>query len=68
MAHIDFGNSACVNGLPISLKVLPMVPWVIPLVPILMPMVALALPMVPLVNQWYHWENHERSQQQKSEK
>ena len=50
---------ACVhgstNGIPISFKVLPMVPLVIPLVQMVMQMVPLALPMVPLVNQWYHW-------------
>ena len=58
-------NIACVqgstngtNGIPISFKVLPMVPLVIPLVPMVMPLVPLALPMVPLiplVSQWYHW-------------
>ena len=44
--------------LPISFKVLPMIPLVLPLVPMVMPMVPLALPMVPLVplvSQWYHW-------------
>ena len=56
-----FRYIACVhgstNGIPISFKVLPMVPLVIPLVPMLMPMVPFALPMVllvPLVSQWYH--------------
>ena len=58
-------NIACVqgstngtNGIPISFKVLPMVPLVKPLVPMVMAMVPLALlmvPMVPLVSQWYHW-------------
>ena len=46
------------NGIPISFKVLPMVPLVIAFVPMVMPMVTLALPMeqlVPLVSQWYHW-------------
>ena len=45
-------NIACVqgstngaNGIPVSFKVLPMVPLVIPLVPMVMPMVPLALPM-----------------------
>ena len=48
-------NQACVQGstngtyaLPISFKVLPMVPLVKSLVPMVMPMVPLALPMVPL--------------------
>ena len=51
----DLVHNACVqgstngtNGVPISFKVLPMVPMVMPIVP-------LALPMVPLVNQWYYW-------------
>ena len=46
------------NGIPISFKVLPMVPLVIPFVPMVMPMVPLALPIVQLVllvSQWYHW-------------
>ena len=46
------------NGIPISFKVLPMVPLVTPLVPMVMSMVPLALPMVPLVSQWYHWHYH----------
>ena len=54
--------SACVHGstnrIPISFKVIPMVPLVIPLVSMVMPMVPFALPMVllvPLVSQWCHW-------------
>ena len=54
MAHI-LDTNACVhgstngtNGIPISFKVLPMVPLVIPLVPMVMQMVPLVLPMVPL--------------------
>ena len=46
------------DGIPISFKVLPMVPLVIPLVPMVMQMVPLAhpmVPLVPLVSQWYHW-------------
>ena len=54
-----YNNHACVhgstNGIPISFKVLPMVPLVIPLVPMVMQMLPLALTMVPLVSQWYHW-------------
>ena len=42
------GSTNGTNGIPISFKVLPMVPLVIPLVPMVMP-------MVPLVSQWYHW-------------
>ena len=45
-------NKACVqgstNGIPISFKVLQMVPLVIPLVIMVMPMVQLALPLLPL--------------------
>ena len=53
-----YGSTNGTNGIPISLKVIPMVPLVIPLVPMVMPMVPFALPMillVPLVSQWYHW-------------
>ena len=56
MKMAEVTNSACVhgstngtNGIPISFKVLPMVPLVLPLVPMVMTMVPLALPMVPLV-------------------
>ena len=59
------GSTNGTNGIPISFKVLqmvpmviPLVPMVIPLVPVVMPMVPLTLPMVPLVpmvSQWYHW-------------
>ena len=62
--HFIFLKYACVqgstngtNGVPLSFKVLPMVPLVTPLVPMVMPMVPLALPMVPLIpliSQWYH--------------
>ena len=51
------GSTNGTNDIPISFKVLPMVPLVIPLVPMVMSMVRLALPMVPFVGQWYHWEN-----------
>ena len=47
-------NLACVqgstngtNGIPVSFKVLPMVPLVKPLVPMVMP-------MAQMVSQWYH--------------
>ena len=43
------GSSNGTNGIPISFKVVPMVPLVKPLVPMVMSMVPLALPMVPLV-------------------
>ena len=52
------GSTNGTNGIPISFKVIPMVPLVILLVPMVMPMVPFALPMVllvPLVSQWYHW-------------
>ena len=42
------GSTNGTNGIPISFKVLPMVPLVIPLVPMVMPMVPLALSMEPL--------------------
>ena len=43
------GSTNGTNGIPISYKVLPIVPLVIPLVPMVMPMVPLVkLPMVPL--------------------
>ena len=48
-------NTACVqgsangtNGIPVSFKVLPMVPLVIPFVPMVMSMVPLALQMLPI--------------------
>ena len=44
------GSTNGTNGIPISFKVLPMVPLVIPLVPMVMKLVPLALPMLP-----YHW-------------
>ena len=49
------GSTNGTNGIPISFKVIQMVPLVIPLVPMVMQMVSLALPMVPLVSPWYHW-------------
>ena len=52
------GSTNGTNGIPISYKVIPMVPMIIPLVPKVTPMVPFALPMVllePLVSQWYHW-------------
>ena len=62
---IIFIDIACVHGstngtndIPISYKVIPMVPLVIPLVPIVLPMVLFSLPLVllvPLVSQCYHW-------------
>ena len=46
-------DNACVhgytNGIPISFKVIPMVPLVIPLVPMVMSMIPIALPMELLV-------------------
>ena len=44
------GSTSGTNGIPISFKVLPMVP----LVPMVIQKVQLALPMVPLAY-WYHW-------------
>ena len=59
------GSTNGTNGIPISFKVITMVPLVITLVPMVMPIVPFALPMVllvlpmvllvPLVCQWYHW-------------
>ena len=52
------GSTNGTNGIPMSFKVLSMVPLVVPLLPMVMPMVPLALsmiPLVPLVSQWYHW-------------
>ena len=60
-AFFDYDYIACVHGstngtnsIPISFKVIP----VVPLVQMVMPMVPFALPMVllvPLVSQWCHW-------------
>ena len=51
--YLVFSYVACVQGstndIPISFKVLPLVPLVIPLVPMIMPMVPTAIQLVPLV-------------------
>ena len=61
------GSTNGTNGIPISFKVLPLVPMVMPMVPLALPMVPLVsqwyigTPMVPLAtngtigSQWYHW-------------
>ena len=46
------GSTDGTNDIPISFKVLSMVPLVIPLVPMVMPMVPLTFPVIPLVSQW----------------
>ena len=51
--HDSTNGTNGTNGIPISFKVIPMVPLVIPLVPRVMPMVPFA--------QWFHWENPKQS-------